>query len=456
MKIQRYPGKAVDASLSLDRNNAMVELYEANWYQAHQNLGQPRVNGSSANSSQYVPKETKHLQHSSIEQDSQQHHLRHNATTNGSTLSGGSYLKEGVSTLSKYQMTLEQIRVLERETKDASIVHTLKDLNGYKPSTLRRKSIKLNHDWDRPLPEPHDTNTKKESQDNSSTSGYGTEKRQQRPRQQISIKPPSLKRSQTMVYNTRPVKPSINNLWLNNTQHFPNLPKSSSSSFAPVEDEEKFQTVISKQPQPLRESLLPHPTIPAQNCDSSLRSFTTTATNNHSTAAQILPPIPKSRSVTAVNRSKSVRFPSSNIMQHLINNHYYQGSVTNVNMPKSVNNSADTSRHRKISLDIKQDLQHSLELLTEPFENLNVNSNTPVTQHIRQASDSSTSSAQSSTASSKDSQKFSDQFSIPRPRLIVPIHTYARKRRTGNLKDQDIETINNEENDVAEGKIFLA
>lgn len=35
-------------------------------------------------------------------------------------------------------------------------------------------------------------------------------------------------------------------------------------------------------------------------------------------------------------------------------------------------------------------------------------------------------------ASSSDS----DSFVIPRPRLIVPVHTFARKRRTGNLTDQ--------------------
>lgn len=35
-------------------------------------------------------------------------------------------------------------------------------------------------------------------------------------------------------------------------------------------------------------------------------------------------------------------------------------------------------------------------------------------------------------ASSSDS----DSFVIPRPRLIVPVHTYARQRRTGNLTDQ--------------------
>ena len=33
-----------------------------------------------------------------------------------------------------------------------------------------------------------------------------------------------------------------------------------------------------------------------------------------------------------------------------------------------------------------------------------------------------------------------DQFMIPRPRLIVPVHTYARKRRTGNLRADGLAT----------------
>lgn len=37
-------------------------------------------------------------------------------------------------------------------------------------------------------------------------------------------------------------------------------------------------------------------------------------------------------------------------------------------------------------------------------------------------------------ASEKCDSDDQDQFVIPRPRLIVPVHTYARKRRTGNLR----------------------
>ncbi|XP_065356664.1 cGMP-dependent protein kinase, isozyme 2 forms cD5/T2 isoform X2 [Calliphora vicina] len=438
MKIQRYPGKAVDASLSLDRNHAMVELYEANWCQAHQNFGQPRANDNNSNAALQVPNKSEYSPQSSTEDA---HSIKsHNTSSNG-IYSGGSYLKEGVSTLSKYQMNLEQIRALERQSKDESVVHTLKDLNGYKPSTLRQKAIKPNYDWDKPITEEPTLQNDNQSHDTSSTSGYGTEKRQQRPRQQISIKPPSLKRSQTMIYNTRPTNPSMSNSWLrNNTQH------SAHSSFHPTtagDDGENYPTVISKQPQALKKNMLP-----ANNCDSSLSSFTT----NEPHLAQALPaPVPKPRSMTHVNRSKSVRFPSYTPQQDDVGNKLNHNKPTSINtMPKY------NARHRKISLDIKQDMQNNVEQLADTFENLNVNTKNPTTLHARQNSDSSTSSAQSS-KSSRGSQKFNDQFVIPRPRLIVPIHTYARKRRTGNLKDQDLETINNEDNELSdEGRVEVS
>lgn len=46
---------------------------------------------------------------------------------------------------------------------------------------------------------------------------------------------------------------------------------------------------------------------------------------------------------------------------------------------------------------------------------------------------SSTSSLSSMSSGCADCNSNVSDFSIPRPRLIVPVHTYARKRRTGNL-----------------------
>lgn len=463
MKIERYPGKAVDASLSLDRNSAMVELYEANWYQAQQNFAQHRGTASKA---------TAHKLAASYNGTDRPNKMpataplsmRNTVSRNGG---GGSYLKEGVSTLNKYQMTLDQIRALERESADGNIVNTIKSLNGYKTATsVQKPSFKSSDNWNGWV----DPDEESQVHDD-----FNTVKRQQRPRQQVSIKPPSLKRSQTMVYTTpRPPKPHANNLWFNRAQ----------AKRISTENND-FSTVISQQPQPLREKLLsstdlipeattPLPTNTSNDCDSSLG----TLDKSHSASTHFLPPtispppipVPKPRTTAmSVSRSKSVRFPAVGMYQshENLNNHTVNASAT----PTIPSKPVTYLRNRKISLDIKQGLENlnTNELLSQQFDDLRVGNNTTggaTSQHSRQASGSSTSSAHSSNTSSssgRNSQKHHDQFAIPRPRLIVPIHTYARKRRTGNLIDQDIETINQtKDNDDADdvsvggGKICLS
>uniref|UniRef100_A0A1A9WUS9 cGMP-dependent protein kinase n=1 Tax=Glossina brevipalpis TaxID=37001 RepID=A0A1A9WUS9_9MUSC len=390
MKIERYPGKAVDASLSLDRNNAMVELYEANWYQAQQNF-QPRLT-QFPNATQMKIEFPK---------------------------SDGSYLKDGVSTLSRYQMTLEQIRALEQQSKDANIVHAIKDLNGYRPSTLRLRRLRHNFEWDDVVPE-------NKNNDEDSTLAeqpiYNVQRRNQRPRQQISMKPPSLKRSQTMTCTTKPIEVSINSQMPNNCKDESPIPKGDTN----------MDVVMPKTP-----------SLQSSICDrDSLRSAAGNA------GPQALP-VPKPRTTVPVNRSKSVKFHSQ-----ILN----KSSLPAVNS-KVQRNPTFKSAMRKESLDIKTDLLkcQSLDSLTEPFKQFNVNPTK--TSHARQGSDSSsTSSTIKSTAgrsSIRASQTVSDQFSIPRPRLIVPVHTYARKRRTGNLKDQDIDTINASE-DGKEGRVEVS
>ncbi|XP_075153908.1 cGMP-dependent protein kinase for isoform X2 [Haematobia irritans] len=457
MKIERYPGKAVDASLSLDRNNAMVELYEANWYQAQQNFAQTRGSAKlNQNGHKLAPSSS--FSHTRRERplEGPTKPLTPSIRTLNGGSNGGSFLKEGISNLNKYQMNLEQIRAIERETADRNIVKTIKNLNGYKTVALRPKPARITPSW-------NDWVDPEEEQegDNEKVSELNVAKRQTRPRQQISIKPPSLKRSQTMVCSSRP---EMNKSWVK-----PNLKHGN----------EELQTVISKQPQPVREKLLPTMDLEANsalpttlqpptpngvdnssskpnknNCDSSTLRFYATPgkaskTPSPPACTPIATPVMKSKSLATINRSKSVRFPSSNLYQTQGMQQSHHSYATKAKATIKPIPPPTIPRSRKISLDIKSDLQNrkSLELMSQQFDELSVEGSPPKTtnQHIRQASDSSTSSGHSSNTSnsnsSRNSQKFHDQFAIPRPRLIVPIHTYARKRRTGNLRDQDIETI---------------
>ncbi|XP_073820820.1 cGMP-dependent protein kinase for isoform X2 [Musca autumnalis] len=455
MKIERYPGKAVDASLSLDRSNAMVELYEANWYQAQQNFNQQR--GSTR--SMPVQKATSNTTSSS---PSNSHTKAATLAVRNNVGSGGSFLKEGVSSLNKYQMTLDQIRSLERETADKNIVKTIKNLNAYKTVALRPKPVKLSSTWDDWIdPDEEDEG----GSATTNASNEATMKRPTRPRQQISVKPPSLKRSQTMVYNTRPTKMDSNSLWFRET-----TPTNTAAQTEGHKSTDDIPTVISKQPQPLREKLLSTLDLNAteenvtngssKNCDNNFKAF---ATIRHPSST----PLTKSHSLAAVNRSKSVRFPSSTSMYMDHHNHHKTSSP-----PQSLKAPPPplkpTLKSRKVSLDIKGNLQnyHTADIMSQQFEDLNLNT-TKIPHHTRQASDSSTSSGHSSNMSTNSNSSRSSQrannneFAIPRPRLIVPIHTYARKRRTGNLRDQDIETIDttkdeNDENEDEDGRVEVS
>lgn len=106
MKFKPYPGHAVEASLSLDKPSSMGILYEANWMNANERIQQtPLTTFSKSN--------------------------------------------VNISSLGKYQDQLEQIKAYEADLRDASITKTLKELNGYKPSTLRsKKNRKQYHDWE--------------------------------------------------------------------------------------------------------------------------------------------------------------------------------------------------------------------------------------------------------------------------------------------------------------------
>lgn len=121
---RRYPGKAVDASLSLEQPNAMDTIYRNNWLNAHESIrtAPTTVMATNANGQESI------LEYSE---------KRNSNEKNGS-----------VSSLGKYQMTLEQIRLLDLQHKDPTVTQAIKDLSGYKPSTLRRKNRRHYPGWD--------------------------------------------------------------------------------------------------------------------------------------------------------------------------------------------------------------------------------------------------------------------------------------------------------------------
>lgn len=104
MKIKTYPGRAVEADESLDKHGSMGLLYEANWMNANERIRQtPSIAYSKSN--------------------------------------------VNISSLGKYQNHLEQIKAFEADHKGET--RTLRDFHGYKPSTLKiKKNLKHYNEWD--------------------------------------------------------------------------------------------------------------------------------------------------------------------------------------------------------------------------------------------------------------------------------------------------------------------
>lgn len=372
MKIKHYPGKAVDASLSLESNSAMGALYEANWLQAA--TAAPATAGG-ISVPVTVPDSAPAPQRSLSRQPS----------------NAGSFLLDGISVLSKYQMTLEKIRQLELEqARDKrGVVHTMKELNGYRPSALQHHKQQLHNGWVEEQPEEieeeqHAKNSTKAAPTPPAPASVNhyvldpTERpRLPRPRQQVSVKPPSLRRSQTMLQQLPPSYVTLRASKVKNNN-------SSSAVW-----EHQSERVICQQPQRL---LLP-PTEPPPAPPTQGAKQRAASSNGNSK--------PLSRSQTSVQRYATIRMP------------HHSTSLCRATVPRAPASApvAPAAPARR----------HSLEQALQGLRLEETRS-----QHI--------SPTGSSNGSSKDLN--GEGFCIPRPRLIVPVHTYARRRRTGNLKEQ--------------------
>lgn len=383
MKIKHYPGKAVDASLSLDGSSAMGALYEANWLRAAAQSPSPQPPSLRISPAKLLSRQ--------------------------SSSAGSSFLLDGISALSKYQMTLENIRNLEQQSRNNNIMSTIKELNGYRPSPVK---MDQHQDWVTEDPEPiedhyqekiPETDPPKEAysaKDKPAVNHYVLDPTERprpipRPRQQLSVKPPSLRRSQTM---SQPPSYATLRAPLRQTNKQPTASNSSSaySTFSSAAEEPQDQVVICQQPQRV---MVPPPREPPPE-------------------PPRRPGKPLSRSQTTVQRYATIRMPN----QSLYRSHGQKDS---------------TGRRHSLEQAVK-----GLRLQEEEPREQDNDIPAPKQRQI--------SPAASSNGSSKDLN--GEGFCIPRPRLIVPVHTYARRRRTGNLKDQSSGAQEEEEEEAEKGK----
>ncbi|GAB0095297.1 cGMP-dependent protein kinase [Sergentomyia squamirostris] len=375
--MRHYPGKAVDVSLSLDRGNAMGAIYEANWLHTQETIR--KVNRSCQQPS-------------------------------------SDCAADGISSLGKYQMTLEQIKALE--SKDANITRTIRELNGYRPSTLRRKNWRY-PEWEdilekKPPPPPPVRNFS--NSDGGSSNGHTT-----------SDERDSADSSESLYRSNKKDK-------LKACVPTQNLPFCGTLDIKDI-----FRRRQKKQPSPK----YPEPPKTNGTCDTyhdyEVIDFRGKSSSEGSWKETTTPKIiekkeekPAKKGFFGVIRAKSVRInPIPKTIERTLSSPATKNSKSSKSESES-SLSSNSSKFNTISLGGRR----LRPVLPPPRRSPPIIEEPPKVQEKNQE----------------------DPFSIPRPRLIVPVHTFARKRRTGNLvrsKDLDPMTDQRKES-TSEGRVEVS
>lgn len=438
MKLKSHPGFAIPANLSLDKHNSMGLLYEANWMNTNERIRQS-YSKSNVNLSLYP--------------------------TNGNDSEVSS-----ISSLGQYQKQLEQVKAFEADQKNNTTVRSIRDFQGYKPSTLKStKSFEAHNDWDNE-PKVNDVIHNpiyNHSQNNWHSTDYLSNVNNNSSNHHQKRIDQKLKRSQTVIVKQ---------------------PSATEKNFQQGEIDLKDFYLRRKQ---LEESKVPNDFgIGMQrNCDSmsirndslnrDLSALVRSNSNNRMNCYKTLNFFTPNKSNFVAEETETVENGKVEAPRALLNplarnksikiNHF--DMVTTAKEPQKLKpeeidgklcdfssgekkvkkkNSFSRMFYNTISAGSKfprvllgrksQRMKLDLEELNEnvePTTNSNSSVSTLSTSSIDKTPGdfSRPQPRKNGSATSSDS----DSFVIPRPRLIVPVHTYARKRRTGfNLTDQSI------------------
>ncbi|CAD7079090.1 unnamed protein product [Hermetia illucens] len=434
----------------------MGAIYEANWLRAH---------------------EAMRLQFNN------QQYLKNQQNSNASDSSN-----ESGSSLRKYQMTLEQVKALERQNCDAGLVEHLRDVNGYKPSSLRRKHRKNYPGWDDLKEITEDISRSRWQQASQAANHYvpdPTNHLEAKSKDDSAYKSPGtfqiprgLKRSQTVIIqqpqsscSTLDIKDVLRRKWKSKTDISPH----SNGNIAGKSAALQFKNPIS--------NINNTPSVQDSYCDTKDVDYEEISDNNQNNA-QTTPPVQQYKTATIKNRpvlrAKSVRIDPTFQTNGSRNSPANRQRVTpnhgvEETQPQSPNDRglyAVPNKLKTMSMD-KLNKRNDFPGTTENGNSKHFNGSDMLKSSRLCASTNNLHSSFSSNGrnrerqqrcqpgSSSSSTNSEDQFSIPRPRLIVPVHTYARKRRTGNLlSDQAIDPVtaneksSDEEND--EGRVEVS
>lgn len=419
--MRNYPGKAVDATLTMDQSSAMGVLYEANWINAHESIKLPSRFYNQKNSN-------------------------------------------GISSLGNYQRTLEQIKAIEDKSKDENITKTIRELSGYKPSTLRRKNRRQYVEWDGMKDgdvKEKIKNTETGIKSVSQTAEYNTYNNSNGTKKDKNLKnDKGLRRSQTVIIQDgtldvkdlfqRKQKLKQQQLQLNcDKSGYVNVINKNSNKFCDVNKKLHDYEVIDD----FESNSHDYEPVVFKN---NIKNNQLTENRMSSYTEPILISSIKDKKINPVSRNKSVRINS--VSPQKIENGASPKSIE-LSPTKTKKDETPRSGLKKLIYNtISAGTKYPKEFLkhinssnngvgggndTPQLNDSKLNSHSP-TRLTTIVSGTTPPSRKPGSSSSQDSDDF---FSIPRPRLIVPVHTYARKRRTGNLVADQVETLKNEEDE---------
>lgn len=427
MKIKQYPGRVImeDPWMSIgDRTMEMV--YAANWVDTHRNLVESQSSSSASwNSSEenLHKKPPSNVSRSKSCRDVARPQLKvHDAkeySLDDSKLNGND---ENISQLAKYQQHIEEQTRASKEflssRRQLQPSFSFKGLNGYKPSTLRRIKRKQFKEWD--VEEHNDfpvilPNVEKHSKKDS-------------------LKYLQRQRKHDSVQFTPPCPPSADPSFY---EYYSRISQQEESEASQNLLDNKKKVVQSERP-------VPAPRISAPNKKHDNLNGSTHSNDSFDFGRY------SDLSISSVNDSE----PEEKGTVKCVDNeerfygNFHGNQVNGTKPPKPavrskslrVNGDCKPSLLRKdveerFSFDDTLDPMAHEVTVTQPKRTIS-----PIEQlnRLHSINGSKFNTVRVKSNKSSSSGDSDSDFSIPRPKLIVPVHTYGiRKRRTGNLAQRE-------------------
>lgn len=370
MRIRRYPGRAVDASLSLDQTHALDNVYQHNWLLAHEAIRSAPIVATNQP-----------------------------ASTNAPSVTAPDTCQPFSSALGKYQMTLDQlqkIETFEHLSIDSSPKlthnhhHTLTanvadSYSGYRPSTLRRKNRKQYPGWDQ-----------------IDFGGSDT------------IETCDTSRSDIEQFPDLDRKPNRNDTNNNCSIRDRNANSSVCGDFdvASPPKLQRSHTTLSSTTRHTSQHEMRKPIVGSL---SRIRS-----TQDSCSLGNTYTGVTSSSIVNHRDPGRRMRNHADNALEpHFVDRQQQQPSLEQQRIPTPALilscGGRSSTRTRRCNGNNNVSIASNVEAVSVG----DISTHASVSDCVGVATDRGDSSA--------------ELFVIPRPRLIVPVHSYARKRRTGNL-----------------------